>query len=1124
MKLTVLLTIISLFQIQANTYSQSKKISLDMPDATVQEVIQEIEQLSDYKFLLNRKDVDLYREVSIKVKKKLISTILNELFEGTNIRFEVLHKQIILKKAKIPIKKPVVLPLTGQSLPVIDQFSVSGMVTDEDGNPLPGANIVEKGTTNGVTADFDGNFSIELADENATLVISYIGFSTMEVSAEGQANINVQLKESAAGLEEVVVVGYGTQKKVTLTGAISNLKGEEVLKSPTTNVSQALGGRMAGVTTVQRSGEPGADDTVIRIRGSNTLGDNSALVVVDGVPGRSLSRIDPNSIESITVLKDVSAAIYGSQAANGVILVKTKRGRLGKPSLTFNYNQGFNQPTRIPEMANGSEYARLQSEIDIYAGRSPRYSDEEIAMFSSNSDSWLYPNTDWFDEVLKPWSGQKNVNGQISGGGEYVNYFISGGYKFQDAYYRNSVSNYKQYDFRTNIDGKFSDNISWGVDLYGRFADTNSPTQGFGAIFRTTTVGNPNIPAVWPDGSPGPDILGGQNPVTISTGAAGFDETKNYSLNSSFKLNFKIPWIEGLSLNLSTNFDKSFENRKRFETPWEVNSWDQVSYDANDKPILNSAMVPFNDPRLTQYSAEKQSLLTNAVMNYETTFNEIHNIKLLGGVESREDKGGNFNAFRRHYVSSTTPELFAGGDQDKDNTGGSYESARLNYFGRLNYNFKEKLLFEFVWRYDGSYIFPEENRFGFFPGVSLGWRMSEEKFWKENLSFVDEFKIRTSYGQTGNDRIGEWQYLASYGYSDFIYNFGVNESYKLLFEERIPNENVSWEVANQFDIGIESYFLDKKLYFDLTFFDYRRSDILWWRNASVPTSAGINLPRENIGKVTNQGFDFNLSYRGNINDLGYSVGLNGGYAKNKITFWDESPGRPEWQQSTGKPIPTVPEDIDQDLYYVSEGIFNDQAEVDATPHWEGARPGDIIFKDVNEDGVINGLDRVRDEKNNIPRFSGGLNLALNYKQFDFSMLFQGAAGAVRYISTESGLIGNFLKDYYDNRWTPDNPDAPGPRAHNRDSEYWRNNRNTYFLRKSDYLRLKTLELGYNLPQDLCDKFGSKGTRLYVNGYNLLTYSPDLKDFDPESDQRSLSGGSQPYPVQRVINGGIEIKF
>lgn len=1111
MRITLLLLFVLTCQLQAeHIYSQDTKISLDLNNSTIEKVLQTIEEKSDYYFLYNSKLIDVDRKVSVRVKNAAISAVLEKLFKSENVEFEVKGSQIILSPKEMYSQITAVAEAVQQQKKII-----TGTVVDAAGEPIIGANIVEVGTTNGTVTDVDGKFSLSV-EPDATIRISYIGYLEQNINTAGRTNFNITLLEDTQALEEVVVVGYGVQKKETLTGSITTVKGAELIKTPTTNATHMLAGRLPGLTVVQRSGEPGADDAIIRIRGTNTLGDNNPLVVVDGVPGRSLSRIDPNSIESMTVLKDVSAAIYGAQAANGVILITTKRGAVGKPTVSVNLNQGYTQPTVIPRMANGSEYAILLNELDMYDGREPRYTEEQIRLFTSGTDPWRYPNTDWFKVVLKPWSGQNNINAQMNGGGENFRYFVSGGYKFQDAFYNNSVSNYKQYDVRVNLDTDISQHVKIGIDLYGRLQDNTSPTQGYNWIFRTTTLGSPNIHAVWPNGKPGPDIIEGRNPVIASTDAAGYDNNKTYVLNSSIKLVAQIPWIEGLSLTTSANLDKSFQNRKRWETPWEVNTWDRKTVDEDGIPVLNSAMVPFPDPRLTQYMSDGQMLLFNGVLNYDRTFNN-HGLNFMVGTEAREGNGNSFNAYRRHYVSTAIPELFAGGGQDKDNSGSSYENARANFFGRMNYNYSQKYLIEFVWRYDGSYMFPQESRFGFFPGISLGYRISEEEFWKNNVPFVDHLKLRASYGQTGNDRIGEWQYLSSYGYSSNVYNFGINEEHKLLYESRIANENITWEVANQANIGFDSYLFNNKLYVEFDYFDYRRSKILWWRNASVPTTTGLSLPRENIGKVTNNGFDFRISYQDKIREFGYNIALNGGYAKNKITFWDEPPGAPEWQRSTGRPIGA-------NLYYEAIGIFRDEAAVNAYPHWENARPGDIIFKDVNDDGVINGLDRVRIEKSDIPRFTGGLDIELSYRQFDFSVLLQGAAGAVRYLSTESGQIGNYLKDFYDKRWTPENPDSEGPRAYNRDAEYWRNNSNTYFLHKTDYIRLKNLEIGYTIPKSINNILGISNMRVYINGYNLFTFAPDFKDFDPESPSSSTSGQGQPYPAQRVINGGINITF
>lgn len=1011
---------------------------------------------------------------------------------------------------------------------------VEGKVTDETGQGLPGVTVMVKNANIGAVTDVNGLYKLTIPDgiENPMLVFSFVGYIMQEIAVGNQSIINVKMREDLEQLEEVVVVGYGQQKKATVTGSVSTIGGKEIIQTPVTNVSNSLAGRLPGLTAVTRSGEPGADGSTIRIRGANTLGNNDALVVVDGIPGRSLDRIDPNTIESITVLKDASAAIYGAQAANGVILITTKRGKVGKPVISLNHDQGWGRPTRLPDMANSAQYAEMLNEIDLYRGRTPRYSDENIQKFGDGSDPWNYPNTDWFAEVLKPWSAQNNTNMQISGGSENLRYLVALGRRFQDGYYKHSATNYSQYDFRSNLDGKLSDHISIGVDLAGRQENRNYPTRGAGSIFWMVMRGKPHMHAYWPDGTPGPDIEYGDNPAVISTDATGYDREKRYILNSTLKLDIKIPWVEGLSFNSNAGIDKDFRFRKRFETPWYLYNWDGQSRDAEGNPILEKGKKGFSDPRLLQAMEDHQNILLNAMINYERNLG-VHALKFLVGTERRSGQGDRFSAYRRYFASTAIDQLFAGGDAEKDNFGSAYENARLNYFGRINYNLKEKYLLELVWRYDGSYIFPESKRYGFFPGVSAGWRISDEAFMKDNLAFVNDLKLRASWGQTGNDRIDEWQYLASYAYGRWDapswnqayrnepYIFGIDKENKALYEARLPNRDVTWEVANQFNVGLETTVLNGKLSLEADYFNYRRSQILWWRNASIPTSTGLSLPRENIGKVANRGYEFNISYNDRAGDFAYQFGVNGSYAKNEILFWDEAPGVPDYQLSTGRPMNTS-------LYYQAIGVFRDEAHVESLPHWDGARPGDVIFQDVNGDGVIDGNDRVRNEYNSLPRFTGGITMNMQYKGFDLSVLFQGAAGAITYINTPSGEWGNFLTDFYENRWTEENPVSEYPRTFNRDEEYWRNQQNTFWMKKTDYIRLKNLQFGYSLPQSLTERVGVSNLRIYVGGFNLLTYSPDLQDFDPESgdpnNPNNAGTNGTSYPLQKVVNTGISITF
>lgn len=994
------------------------------------------------------------------------------------------------------------------------QKQISGTVTDESGQPLPGVTVIVEGTTIGTITGGDGTFSLSIPSDARTLQFSFVGMKTQAVSIGNQTVFSVTMEEEAIGLEEVVAIGYGVQKKATLSGSVTNVEGEELVKTPVTNVSQSMAGRLPGLVAISGTGEPGYDGATLRIRGINTFGNASPLIVVDGVPGRSLDRIDPATIEDISVIKDASAAIYGAQAANGVILVTTKRGSVGAPTIKLSYNQGFARPTVVPEMADAAEYGILLNEIDMYAGRDPRYTQDDIQKYRSGDDPWFYPNTDWFAETLRPWSPQNYGNISINGGTQKVKYFISLSEKSQEGFYKNSGTKYNQYDMKSNFDISINDYLDLTINTTARMEDRNFPTRSAQNIFRMVMRGKPNQPAYWPDGTPGPDIEYGDNPVVVSTKATGYDRDKNYVFNSDFGVNFKIPGVEGLSLKANASIDKNFRFRKIWRTPWYLYSWDYETYDENGDPVLVKGKKGYSEPRLSENMGDHIDILINGLINYNRTFADIHSVNALAGVERITGKGDLFSAYRRYFISPAIDQLFAGGQEELNNDGSGYEAARLNYFGRLNYSFSDKYLAEFVWRYQASYIFEESSRYGFFPGISLGYVISSENFWQENLGFINFAKIRASYGETGNDLISPYQYLASYTFNNllFITNGGTGFN-QALQEGVVPNRGVTWETAIQQNIGIDLQLLNGDLAVTADYFKNKREDILWARNASVPNSTGMSLPDENIGEVENKGVDFNIEYRQRLNDLNYSIGLNGVYTKNKILFWDEPPGAPEYQQSTGRPI-------NSGLYYQAIGVFEDQAAIDAYPHWNGARPGDIIFEDYNEDGVIDANDRVRQRNSRTPVFTGGLNFLMNYKGFDLSVLFQGALGGVFYEGTESGDIGNFLNSFYEERWTPDNPSSEHPRTFNRGNEYWVNQGNTYWLHKTDYVRLKNIELGYTLPKSLTQRYLIQQLRLHVSAFNLLTIAPDMQDFDPENTR----GDGQNYPLNKVLNVGLSVTF
>ena len=462
MKIFIVLSTLFSMAITANTYSQ-KNVSLDMSNAKIKDIFKAIEGKSNYRFFYNDELTDVNKTVTLTVNEGSIENILNRLFTDTDVSYTVLENNLVVVAPKRSIFQGV---------------KISGAVNDaSSGEPLPGVNITVQGTTLGTVTDIDGKYSIDAPNANSILIFSFVGYVTETIPLSGNSKIDVNLVPDIKSLEEVIVVGYGQQKKVTATGSITSVKGDDIIKSPTMNVSNSLEGRLPGLVTITTSGEPGYDGTTLRIRGSNTLGNNNPLIVVDGVPGRSLERIDASTIENISVLKDASAAIYGAQAANGVILITTKRGKVGKPTISANFNQGYSRPTRIPKMANAFEYATLLNEVDQYDGKTPRYSADQLQKYQDGSDPWNYPNTDWFKETLKPWSRQNYANLSVSGGSENMKYYVSFGTKSQDGFYYNSGTKYNQYDLRTNLDGNVNKYISIGVDVSGRMEDRNFPTR-----------------------------------------------------------------------------------------------------------------------------------------------------------------------------------------------------------------------------------------------------------------------------------------------------------------------------------------------------------------------------------------------------------------------------------------------------------------------------------------------------------------------------------------------------------------------------------------------------------------------------------------------------------------------
>ncbi|GGB06338.1 SusC/RagA family TonB-linked outer membrane protein [Mucilaginibacter rubeus] len=1006
---------------------------------------------------------------------------------------------------------------------------ITGQVTDEKGQTLPGVSVALKGTSTGVVTDVNGKFSLNVPSASSgILVFSYIGYNTQEIILNGQATLNIQLQADSKSLNEVVVVGYGTQKKATLTGSISQVKGSELVKSPQPNLSNGIAGRFSGVVVNNRSGEPGYDGSGITVRGLATSGSNDVLIVVDGIPAQigGLERLDPNDIESMSVLKDASAAIYGNRAANGVILITTKRGKTGKPTINYSFNQGFSSPTRLPKMADAATYAQIMNEINYDSnpagGLNQSYTAEQIQKFRDGSDPLNYPNTDWEKQTLKGSALQNQHSLSIAGGSDDIKYFVSLGTLYQDGIYKNGATKYHQYNFRSNIDANVTKRLKVGLSLSGREEDRQFPITGAGDLFRSVYRAKPIVAAYYPNGLPTTGIEN-NNPAVQVTSLGGNANNPKQVFNGILKGSYAIPGIEGLSVDGFFSVDKSYNLNKNFSKPYVLYSYVQSSN------TYNKVTVGGNNNAATLFESQRNDILltSNIKLNYAHKFG-LHDVSAFVGYEQSKNHIEYFDATRFNYLSSQLPDLSQGGSAATDylNSGWSSNYNRASYISRLTYAYDEKYLFEGQLRADGTSIFPGAKQWGYFPSASVGWRITKEDWFKNSVGFFDDLKIRASYGSLGNDAVGPFQYFNNYtlvpnGFVASNPGSGSNVIQPNVNLVKLANPGITWESSKKLDIGINATFLHN-FTVEAIYFQQRRRNVLTARNASIPGSSGIVnpygsdplVPLENIGKFNSDGFEATLGYNHTGHEFTWGVSGNITYAKSKIVFIDEAPGALSYQRQTGLPIGTS-------LLYNAIGIFRTQAELDATPHVTGAKVGDLIYRDVNNDKQINADDQTRSKYGNIPQITYGFSLNAAYKNFDLSVLFAGQAQVSQYVLPEAGSVGNFYSSWADNRFSPSNTNGTYPRVTDRASNAISGGlyNNTFWLNDASFLRLKNVQLGYNFNAPFLSKLKIGGLRVYASAFNLFTITK-VKDYDPEG----TSGSGQFYPQQRIINLGANVKF
>lgn len=1078
MKLIVFFTMVIILQASASVDAQ--KITISKQEVLVEPLLKEIGIKSGYSILYSPQIFRNTGKVSINAVNEDFRTVLDRIFKDLPISYSINEKTIVLKRY---IKVNTIAPNAIKD--------ISGKVTDENGENLPGVTVRLKNTNINSITNVNGVFSVNVPENKGVLVFSFIGYQTAEIDITATSTYDVQLVPDNLSLSEFVVVGYGTQKKVNLTGSVDAIKGGQIAERPVSNLSQTLQGVSAGTTVTNSGGAPGSDGASIRIRGIGTFGNNNPLILVDGVQVSSMDNVDPQDVENLSILKDASsAAIYGSRAANGVILITTKRGKNKPFAVSYNGYAGIQSLTRTPKWVSTADYMKLVNEAAINANKEPKYSNEAIEQTIQGTDLLKYPNTDWWGLLFQN-ALQHKHNLSIAGGNETVKSAISLTYLNQNGVLINTGSD--QLGLRANTDITLKDNINVNFDLALNKRQRNAPARVDDIYWNLLHDVPPTIVSKYPDGTYqlGPTS---RNPLAAAE-KSGYRNNENYQgvINSS------INWqpINNLNIIGRVSVREDFSEQKIYN-----NDYTFTDYETKATLLTWRSSLNQSSPREEYYNLQGTADYTLNVSK--------HNFKFLLGYSEEKNKWREIGASRNDFYSNDLQELNVGSDEGRNNWGNSTLWTLQSTFGRLNYSFDDKYLLEGNFRYDGSSRFADGRRWGFFPSFSAGYRISEETFWESIKENVPEFKIRGSWGQLGNQDIALYQYIQTISLGQ-NYSFGGNLA-RGAAQSILANQLISWETSTNTNIGVDIGLLSNKLM--LTADAYRRvtDDILLVRD--IPGTVGLDAPTQNVGSVKNQGWEVSLKYNEELGeDFKFNVGLNLSDVNNTILEYGEA-------SVNGWQITREREPIGSLFGYVTEGLFQSVEEVSnhAFQHTITG-PGDIKYKDINGDNIINDLDKVV-LGSTIPRYTYGINLGASYKNWDVNLFFNGVGKS--YGFQEGALIegpiwdGFTTKEMLD-RWTPDNREATWPRLvyqtiHNEQPSDW-------WIQKTSFFRLKNFQLGYKIPQNFINKIGIKGARTYISGENVFTLT-NAKNLDPEFP----SGRATYYPQTKIFSFGLNLTF
>ncbi len=1006
-------------------------------------------------------------------------------------------------------------------------LQVSGKVTRKTtGEALAGATVSVKGSNRSTTTDPSGNFSIAVPSAGSTLTVSYTGMADQEIVVRAAGELNFAMEDGGSTLNDVVVVGYGQQRKASVTGAISTVKTKELLQSPVADMSNALQGRVPGIITKQGSGEPGRDNANIYIRGNSTYGATmEPLFVVDGVVRsfRDFSQLDPNEVESVSILKDASsAAIFGVRGANGVVLVTTKRGKSGKMMASYSFNYGFQKVTRFNNNLGSYEYATLLNEALLNDNLPLAYTNEQIENFRTGADPELYPNTNWQKLVLGGSAPMMQHNLSFNGGSDKARYFASLGYLDQDGLY--SSLNYKRYNLRINLDLNITNTTKVSIDLSGRLEKRTAPTTGISSIFEHTLRNPPTIPARY-EGIGYAQVGSYVNTLRAIDPAAGYDNSENNTLLTNLTIEQQIPWVKGLSIKGVFAYDKRMNYAKR---------WSDNVYVYTKNPTTgNYDRSAYNNPSLNESYFQQFQTELQAHINYSNRFGK-HGVSALALFLQQERPQNQFAAGRSGYefsffdVLSQGPATNATGTITETISGTKDRFALRSAAARVNYDYDNKYMFQASLRADESENFAPDYRTGYFPAFSVGWVISNENFFDGLRGAVDYLKLKGSWGQLGSDAINA-RFLFLSRYSTVANNYAFGGTIVPGLNPTASNPLVTWETSTKTDIGIEAGFKNGLITFELDLYKELREDILAVRSSQIPSTYGGPLPAENVGEVENKGIEITISHRKRLSqDLTYNVSANMTYAKNKIIAAPQGANVPAAFSVLGRSIGSY-------YGYKAIGIIRDSADYKAygkTTQFP-AGLGDIMYEDVNNDGAVNEGDRQWLATGAIPELVYGISGGINYKGFELNFLFQGATNVNQQLTQNAGFAffngGRVTSEWLD-RWTPDNPNGKYPRLSTNATATTNNYQipggpaygvggNSFWIEDASYIRLKNVELAYTFKPSFLARIGASSLRVYATGQNLVTWTK-LHNLDPENTNAS----GWYYPAQAVYNFGLNIQF